>query len=147
MADISLGAWAGRFPGGGRHRGSGVAAAPFSAPLNRHDLIVELAAAVLASPLVDDDARPASSEGVVGVVIPTHNDGPNIGALLHRLLAEPAVGEILVVASACDDETVPTVLEIARISMPSVMTAPWNPSSPRNRPFRTARLSVAGMRA
>jgi biofilm PGA synthesis N-glycosyltransferase PgaC len=87
--------------------------APPSASAHRRDLVVELAAAVLASPLVDDFARPLSSEGVVGVVVPTHNDGPNIGPLLHRLLAEPAVGEILVVASACDDETVPTVLEIA----------------------------------
>jgi len=57
-------------------------------------------------------ARPVPA-GVVSVVIPTHNDGANIGALLGRLLAEPDVGEILVVASACDDETVPTVLEIS----------------------------------
>ncbi len=68
---------------------------------------------MLANPLLDHVARPRCNEGTVGVVIPTHNDGPNIGPLLHRLLAEPDVGEILVVASACDDETVPTVLEIA----------------------------------
>ncbi|MFN2505641.1 MAG: glycosyltransferase family 2 protein [Acidimicrobiales bacterium] len=54
-----------------------------------------------------------SDAGVVGVVVPTHNDGPNIATLLHRLLEEPAVGEILVVASGCQDETVPTVLEIS----------------------------------
>ena len=51
--------------------------------------------------------------GAAGVVVPTHNDGPNIGPLLERLLAEPCVGEVFVVASACDDETVPTVEEIA----------------------------------
>ncbi|MFP5318280.1 MAG: glycosyltransferase [Acidimicrobiia bacterium] len=47
------------------------------------------------------------------MVVPTHNDGPNMAPLLDRLLAEPTIGEILVIASACDDETVPTVLEIA----------------------------------
>lgn len=51
--------------------------------------------------------------GVAGVIVPTHNDGSNIGPLVERLLAEAAVGEVLVVASACDDETVPTVLELA----------------------------------
>ena len=49
--------------------------------------------------------------GLAGVVVPTHNDGPNIGGLLERLLADPQVGEVVVIASACDDETVPTVLE------------------------------------
>jgi glycosyltransferase involved in cell wall biosynthesis len=76
---------------------------------------VDLAAAVLASPEPppDDVVAPRTRTGVVGVVVPTHNDGANIGPLLHRLLAEPVVGEVLVVASACDDDTVPTVLEIA----------------------------------
>ncbi len=50
------------------------------------------------------------------MVVPTHNDGGNIGSLLERLLAEPEVGEVLVVASACDDETVPTALEAAETS-------------------------------
>lgn len=50
---------------------------------------------------------------LAGVVVPTHNDGSNIGPLVERLLAEPAVGEVLVVASACTDETVPTVLSLA----------------------------------
>jgi hypothetical protein len=77
---------------------------------------VELAAAVLASPLTDAALRPPAGDGVVGVVVPTHNDGPNIGPLLQRLLAEPIVGEVLVVASACEDDTVPTVLEIANQS-------------------------------
>ena len=49
--------------------------------------------------------------GLAGVVVPTHNDGQNIGQLLDRLLADPQVGEVVVIASACDDETVPTVLE------------------------------------
>jgi glycosyltransferase involved in cell wall biosynthesis len=52
-------------------------------------------------------------EGVAGVVVPTHNDGSNIGPLLTGLLAEPCVGEVFVVASACYDETVPTVERIA----------------------------------
>lgn len=54
-----------------------------------------------------------ASPGRAGVVVPTHNDGANIGPLLRTLLAEPCVGEVFVVASACDDETVPTVEEIA----------------------------------
>ena len=45
--------------------------------------------------------------------MPTHNDGSTIGPLVRRLLAEPAVGEVLVIASACDDATVPTVLDLA----------------------------------
>ena len=79
-------------------------------------LPVEWASAVLASAPASRPAAgeaPGTRRGVVGVVIPTHNDGPNIALLLERLLADPLVGEILVVASACTDETVPTVLEIA----------------------------------
>ncbi len=53
------------------------------------------------------------SAGQAAVIVPTHNDGSNIGPLVRRLLAEPAVGEVLVIASACDDATVPTVLELA----------------------------------
>ncbi len=56
---------------------------------------------------------PPSETGVMAVIVPTHNDGPNMAALLARLLSEPCVGEVLVVASACDDDTLPTVLEIA----------------------------------
>ena len=74
---------------------------------------MELAAAVLASRAFDAAGAPAVSVGTIGVVVPTHNDGPNMAPLLERLLAEPAIGEILVIASACDDDTVPTVLEIA----------------------------------
>ncbi len=51
--------------------------------------------------------------GATGVVVPTHNDGPNIGPLLERLLGERCVGEVFVVASACTDQTVPIVQEIA----------------------------------
>lgn len=51
--------------------------------------------------------------GYATAIVPTHNDGGNIAALLDVLLAEPDVAEILVVASACTDETVPTVLEVA----------------------------------
>jgi hypothetical protein len=50
---------------------------------------------------------------LAGVVVPTHNDGSNIGPLVERLLSEPAVGEVIVVASACTDATVPTVLGLA----------------------------------
>lgn len=46
-------------------------------------------------------------------MVPTHNDGANIGPLLARLLAEPCVHHVVVVASGCDDATVPTVLEAA----------------------------------
>jgi poly-beta-1,6-N-acetyl-D-glucosamine synthase len=53
---------------------------------------------------------------LASVVVPTHNDGPNIGALLERLLSEPEVGEVVVVASGCDDETVPTVANAAEAS-------------------------------
>ena len=45
------------------------------------------------------------------MLIATHNDGTNIATLLARLLAEPGVGEIMVVASGCDDDTVPLVAE------------------------------------
>ncbi|MGQ0743375.1 MAG: glycosyltransferase [Acidimicrobiales bacterium] len=44
------------------------------------------------------------------VIIPTHNDGANVAPLLDRVLAEPCVGDVVVVASACTDDTVPTVL-------------------------------------
>jgi len=50
---------------------------------------------------------------VAGVVVPTHNDGANIGPLLARLLAEPCIDEVVVVASGCDDGTLPTVSEVA----------------------------------
>ncbi len=62
-------------------------------------------------------ALPARTEtartGTAGIVVPTHNDGPNIGPLLGRLLDEPDVGEIVVVASGCDDGTIATVTRIA----------------------------------
>ncbi|HVL28443.1 MAG TPA: glycosyltransferase [Acidimicrobiales bacterium] len=74
---------------------------------------VELAAAVLASRPFESDTGAPVAQGTIGVVVPTHNDGPNMAPLLDRLLAEPAIGEVLVIASACDDETVPTVLEIS----------------------------------
>lgn len=50
------------------------------------------------------------------MVVPTHNDGPNMAPLLARLLAEPCVGDIVVVASACSDETAPRVREAVRRS-------------------------------
>jgi len=72
------------------------------------------AAAVLveAPPRVPAAAEEVTSR-IASVVIPTHNDGANLAPLLARVLAEPCVGEVLVVASACEDETVPTVLEAA----------------------------------
>ena len=51
--------------------------------------------------------------GAAGIVVPTHNDGPNIGLLLDRLLEEPDVGQIVVVASGCDDGTLATVSRIS----------------------------------
>jgi len=62
---------------------------------------------------VKTDQRPADGNtartGVAGIVVPTHNDGANIGPLLARLLEEPDVGHIVVVASGCDDDTIATV--------------------------------------
>jgi poly-beta-1,6-N-acetyl-D-glucosamine synthase len=54
-----------------------------------------------------------AATGVAGVVVPTHNDGANIGPLLHRLLEDPDVGQVVVVASGCGDGTIPTVSAIA----------------------------------
>ena len=70
------------------------------------------AAAVLVPQGTTTATDPLAAGRRASIVVPTHNDGPNIGALLRRLLGEPEVGEVLVVASACSDETVPTVLEI-----------------------------------
>jgi biofilm PGA synthesis N-glycosyltransferase PgaC len=50
---------------------------------------------------------------LAGVVVPTHNDGANVAPLLERILGESCVGEVVVVASECSDDTLPTVLEIA----------------------------------
>ena len=47
------------------------------------------------------------------VVVPTHGDGPNIAALLEVVLAEPSVGEVVVVASECHDDTVAIVRDVA----------------------------------
>lgn len=58
-------------------------------------------------------AESGSLDGTAAVIVPTHNDGPNIGPLVARLLAETCVGEVLVIASACNDETVPTVTALA----------------------------------
>ncbi len=60
------------------------------------------------------EVRPAEAAtppatGAAGIVVPTHNDGGNIGPLLERLLEEPDVAEIVVVASGCLDGTVDTV--------------------------------------
>jgi len=63
------------------------------------------------APISEPDPRPHL--GPATVLVPTHNDGDNIAVLLERLLAEPAVGEVIVVASGCDDETVPLVAEAA----------------------------------
>lgn len=56
---------------------------------------------------------PRRSDGTVSVVVATHNDGPNIGPLLERLLVSACVTEVVVVASGCDDQTVPVACEIA----------------------------------
>jgi biofilm PGA synthesis N-glycosyltransferase PgaC len=62
------------------------------------------------------DVREAAGDtgrtGVAGIVVPTHNDGGNIGPLLTRLLEEPDVGQIVVVASGCNDGTIETVTRI-----------------------------------
>ena len=76
----------------------------------------DTAVAVLVGPVATKPVSGTSRAGVVSIVVPTYNDGPNIGILLARMLEEAEVGEILVVASGCNDETVPTVLEIAESS-------------------------------
>lgn len=56
---------------------------------------------------------PSPGTPLASIVVPTHNDGLNIGLLLARLLDDEHVGDIVVVASECGDDTVPTVLEAA----------------------------------
>jgi len=58
-------------------------------------------------------AQPKPPTAAVAVLIPTHNDGGTMEALLRRVLAEPAVGDVVVVASGCDDDTVSIVSETA----------------------------------
>ena len=58
-------------------------------------------------------AEQTAPTGVAGVVVPTHNDGANIGPLLDRLLEEPDVSQIVVVASGCADGTIPAVTAIS----------------------------------
>ncbi len=100
-------------PGPVRGDGNGSAGPPSSAATPAHGSAGNgLAAAVLVSAPTAAPGPPATTWRA-SVVVPTHNDGPNMGSLLERLLAEPDVGEVLVVASACDDETVPIALEAA----------------------------------
>lgn len=54
-----------------------------------------------------------AATATAGVVVPTHNDGANVGPLLARLLSEPEVAEVVVIASGCDDGTVDTVNRLA----------------------------------
>jgi cellulose synthase/poly-beta-1,6-N-acetylglucosamine synthase-like glycosyltransferase len=58
-------------------------------------------------------ARPQPALAQVAVLIPTHNDGGTIEPLLRRVLSEPGVGDVVVVASGCDDDTVSLVSEAA----------------------------------
>jgi cellulose synthase/poly-beta-1,6-N-acetylglucosamine synthase-like glycosyltransferase len=60
-----------------------------------------------------DHAQCPPSTGRAGIVVPTHNDGANIGPLLGRLLEEPDVAQIVVVASGCDDGTIATVSRLS----------------------------------
>lgn len=91
--------------------GTGVWRAP-AAPSSANLTLGYLAALPTVLP-VSMGPRAACRLGLATAIVPTHNDGANIGPLLRALLDEPDVGEILVVASACTDETVPTVLEVA----------------------------------
>src|SRR5919199_548993 len=68
---------------------------------------------MLAGPTVRLRPSPECTDGMASVLVPTHNDGANMQPLLDRLLAEPCVGEVLVVASDCQDETIPRVREAA----------------------------------
>ncbi|MEA2901550.1 MAG: poly-beta,6-N-acetyl-D-glucosamine synthase [Actinomycetota bacterium] len=58
-------------------------------------------------------ARPQPPVANIAVLIPTHNDGGTIEPLLRRVLSEPGVGDVVVVASGCDDDTVSLVSEAA----------------------------------
>jgi hypothetical protein len=49
----------------------------------------------------------------IAVLIPTHNDGGTIAPLLRRMLSEPNVVDVVVVASGCNDDTVSLVSEAA----------------------------------
>ncbi|MGH9263941.1 MAG: glycosyltransferase [Acidimicrobiales bacterium] len=51
--------------------------------------------------------------GTAGIVVPTHNDGANIGPLLDRLLEEPDVAQVVVVASGCHDGTIATATRVS----------------------------------
>ena len=53
-------------------------------------------------------------DGSASAVVVTHNDGANLPLLLRRLLDEPEVAEVLVVASGCVDDTVAAVVDVAR---------------------------------
>ena len=57
---------------------------------------------------------PPDGVRIASAIVPTHNDGGNIAALLDRVLDEPCVGEVIVVASACTDDTDRIVRERAR---------------------------------
>jgi len=112
-------------PGGRLHHASGVALPDGDglghipgpmASVSRAGANSNRAPAVLIGPSAEQAPDPLAPNRRASIVVPTHNDGPNIGALLDRLLSEPEVGEILVVASGCDDETVPTVLEASEAS-------------------------------
>ena len=78
-------------------------------------VVIDRAAAVLTGSATRPRPAPDTTVGMASVLVPTHNDGANMQPLLERLLAEPCVGEILVVASGCEDETIPVVLEIAAL--------------------------------
>jgi glycosyltransferase involved in cell wall biosynthesis len=59
-------------------------------------------------------ARPVEAPtATAGIVVPTHNDGANVAPLLTRLLSEPEVAEVVVIASGCDDGTVDIVNRLA----------------------------------
>lgn len=84
---------------------------------------VARAVAITAGPRARRDRPPGAGRGVgdgtrrtASVIVPTHNDGPNIGALLSCLVAEPCVAEVVVVASGCDDDTVAAACRVAATS-------------------------------
>ncbi|HEX7275877.1 MAG TPA: glycosyltransferase, partial [Acidimicrobiales bacterium] len=63
--------------------------------------------------LAPNGSRPQPPVTTIAVLIPTHNDGGTIEPLLRRVLDEPGVGDVVVVASGCDDDTVSLVSETA----------------------------------
>lgn len=81
-----------------------------SVPVDTSTVVVARATRFECGPGAVADAH----TGTASAVVVTHNDGANLPLLLRRLLDEPDVAEVLVVASGCVDDTVAAVVDVAR---------------------------------